>query len=174
MNRQRALGWLAFFSVAGIIALIPEFFPREAAPDPLLPGRPEAAGAALDDSRPGSASSAASEAGSRTPAVPQTDLFAPRSWRVSPPLPAISQIRVAAAPPTPPPAAPPLPFEFIGKLDDASQLKVFLLRDEQLHTVVVGDVIDGTYRVQGISGNEMTLVYLPLNVSQSLSVGSNP
>jgi hypothetical protein len=71
----------------------------------------------------------------------------------------------------PPPTAPALPFAFIGKLDDAERLRVFLMRDEKIYTVTVGDVIDGTYRVERIGGSEMVLTYLPLKVTQTLSVG---
>jgi hypothetical protein len=74
----------------------------------------------------------------------------------------------------PPPSAPPLPFQFLGKLDDSETLRVFLQRGERVHTVSVGDVIDGTYRVERIAAGQMTLIYLPLNVSQTLSVGSEP
>jgi hypothetical protein len=77
-----------------------------------------------------------------------------------------------AAGPAPAPSAPPLPFQYLGKLDDSERLRVFLLRGERIHTVSVGDVIDGTYRVERIDGGQMTLIYLPLNISQTLSVGS--
>ncbi|MNF15902.1 hypothetical protein D3C80_2186950 [compost metagenome] len=56
-------------------------------------------------------------------------------------------------------------------MDDARHLRVFLLRGEKIYTVTVGEVIDGTYRVERIADSEMVLTYLPLNVSQTLSVG---
>jgi Tfp pilus assembly protein PilP len=81
---------------------------------------------------------------------------------------------MAAAPSAPPakPKAPPLPFKFIGKLDDSQQLQVFLLRGEQVLVVREGDLIDKTYKVQRIDAERMTLVYLPLDIAQSLAVGS--
>jgi hypothetical protein len=85
-----------------------------------------------------------------------------------PPPPAPAPAPAPAAAPT----APALPFQFFGKLDDGERLRVFLLRGERIHTVSVGDVIDGTYRVERIDGGQMTLIYLPLNISQTLSVGS--
>ncbi|MNZ99389.1 hypothetical protein D3C78_1187100 [compost metagenome] len=88
------------------------------------------------------------------------------------PPPAPAPVWTPPAPVAPPPAtAPPLPFEFVGKLDDAQRLRVFLTRGEKIYTVTVGDVIDGTYRVERIKGDEMVLTYLPLNVTQTLSVG---
>jgi hypothetical protein len=41
-----------------------------------------------------------------------------------------------------------------------------------VHTVGVGDVVDNTYRVESITDTHMTLIYLPLNIRQTLSVGS--
>jgi hypothetical protein len=49
---------------------------------------------------------------------------------------------------------------------------VFLQRGSEVHAVRVGDVIDGTYGVRSIGSTEMVLVYLPLDIPQTLSVGS--
>lgn len=175
MGRRRLLGWLAFLACAGLLALLPEFFPPEAEPLAVAPrSRPAAVpteqAAAPPDVR-------ALRAGPASRAVPQANLFAARSWRVEPPpRPPVDTAPppVAAPPPPPPPAAPPLPFEFIGRLDDSVRLRVFLLRGDRLHTVAAGDVIDGTYRLEKIAADELTLVYLPLNQTQSLSVGEHP
>jgi hypothetical protein len=72
------------------------------------------------------------------------------------------------------PTAPPLPFQFIGKLEDSQQLQVFLQNGERLYVVRAGDVIDDVYKVDRISATEMSLVYLPLKFAQTLSVGSAP
>lgn len=175
MSRQRALGWLAFLGMAGIIGAIPEFFPSQEDRYVAPVGKPPVASVPLGTAEGAGSFPAGQPAGAGRESVPRTNLFASHSWRVIPSMPVVSQTAKAVAAATVvAPTAPPLPFQFIGKLDDAIQLKVFLLRGEQLHTVMVGDVIDGTYRVDGIAGNQMTLVYLPLNVSQSLSVGSDP
>lgn len=95
------------------------------------------------------------------------ELFAPKSWTPPPPPPQV----VAPAPP-PPPTAPPLPFVFIGKLADGPQTTVFLARHDQNYVVKPGDILDGTYRVDGIQGATMTLTYLPLNQKQTLHIGA--
>lgn len=169
MNTRRAWYWAAFLGVAGLVAVIPEYFfandaelvvqPSERATKPALK-RP------LVDLDVG-AVVASTEAAQQ---VPQDDLFAVRSWRVAPPY-----RPVVAAPVVPTvyrPSAPPLPFQFIGKLDDHAHLRVFLQEGEQVHVVQVGDVIGGTYKVQKITANQMTLLYLPLKISQSMAVGS--
>lgn len=165
MDNRRAGLWLLFLGGAAVVALIPEFFPPPEEPA-LAPAGPVAGpgtSAPVDEARsPGTAPAAAMAGGG---------LFAAHSWTVAPP-PAPAPVWTPPPPVAPPPAtAPPLPFEFVGKLDDAQRLRVFLTRGEKIYTVTVGDVIDGTYRVERIKGDEMVLTYLPLNVTQTLSVG---
>ena len=160
----RSLFWLAFLGSAAALAVVPEFFGEQ--PEPMaMPRHPRSqAQPAAQVER------VAPLAAAVQTAVPAADLFAVQSWYVAPP-PAPS---MAAAPPAPPVArkAPPLPFTFIGKLDDSRQLQVFLLRGEQVLVVREGDLIDKTYKVQRIDAERMTLVYLPLDIAQSLAVGS--
>ena len=177
MDKRRILFWLAFLGGAALLAAIPEYFADDAGEvvQPVA-GRRAPSG-------PRTAPSAAARAGAETvapsaavlaaaarAAPPEVDLFAAHSWHVAPPPPPPAPARAA---PPPPPVAPPMPFQFVGKLDDSETLRVFLQRGERIHTVSAGDVIDGTYRVERITGTHMTLIYLPLNIAQTLSVGSN-
>jgi hypothetical protein len=45
-------------------------------------------------------------------------------------------------------------------------------RAAKIYVVRKGDVIDATWKIEGISDMELSLVYLPLHLSQTLSVGS--
>jgi hypothetical protein len=65
-----------------------------------------------------------------------------------------------------------LPFAFIGKLIDDGKTIVFLTKADRNYVVRLGDTIDGTYRVDEIGEQSMTLTYLPLESKQSLAVGS--
>ena len=96
----------------------------------------------------------------------QANAFAPRSFYVPPP-------KRKAPPPPPPPApkAPPLPFRYMGLLKESNaKTLVYLSRDDQLYAVRPGDVLEGTYRVEAISGQSVTFVYLPLNETQELRI----
>ncbi|MNP59232.1 hypothetical protein D3C76_1542140 [compost metagenome] len=86
----------------------------------------------------------------------------------------VTEQPVAVAPVALPPAAPALPFQFVGRLDDRDDQQVFLQSGEKLYVVRRGDVIDDIYRIEHISATELSLVYLPLHLSQTLSVGSAP
>jgi len=91
------------------------------------------------------------------------DLFEAKSWYVPPPPPKPL--------PPPPPSAPPLPFAYMGKLIEDGQLTVFLTKQERNYVVKAGDTIDGMYKVEALTPSMMTLVYLPLNIKQTLMIG---
>lgn len=94
---------------------------------------------------------------------PITNAFEPRSWAPPPPK--------RNLPPSPP-QAPPLPYTFVGKMVDDGQIIVFLTRQERNYAVRSGDKLDNTYQVDDIKPNVMLLTYLPLNLQQSLTIGS--
>lgn len=73
----------------------------------------------------------------------------------------------------PAPVAPPLPFIFMGKLDDGEKLSVFLVDKNHLYTVVAGDVVEEVYRVESIQRGLITFTYLPLNTPQTLNMGND-
>jgi hypothetical protein len=77
---------------------------------------------------------------------------------------------VEAALPPPPPSAPQLPFSFLGQYHEDDRQVILLMKGERMLLVKAGEVIDGTYRVEGIQGRTLTLLYLPLGVRQTLDV----
>lgn len=90
--------------------------------------------------------------------------FAVRTWE--PPKP-----KAEPAPP-PPPQAPPLPFRFIGKVQDSDTGTAFMLQQgERIVAVKEGDEIDGTYKVEGYRNGQLEFLYRPLQIRQSLFVG---
>lgn len=97
------------------------------------------------------------------------DLFKGFSWYVPPPPP-------PAPPPPPPvkPTAPQLPFAYLGQYLDGNRQLILLARGDRVVTVTIGEVIDGTYKVQDLTGDKLTFVYLPLATSQTLSTGAAP
>lgn len=95
--------------------------------------------------------------------VDAVDIFRPKSWYVAPPPPK------AVKPP--PPSAPPLPFAYLGKIEEGGVTTVFLTRQGNNYSVRKGDSIDSTYRVDEISPGAVTFTYLPLNTRQTLPIG---
>jgi hypothetical protein len=106
------------------------------------------------------------------------DPFAPRSFYTPPSRPAPAPTPAApvtAAPPPPPaPTAPPLPFTYMGRMtDDPQRPMFFLVKAGNLYNVRLGEVIDGTYRIERIVGSSLRLIYLPLDIEQSLPMGDS-
>ena len=97
------------------------------------------------------------------PVVAPINLFPRQSWL--PPAPPV--------PPPPKPVAPPLPFQYRGSLLDDGKLTIFLAQQMRQIIAREGDVIDNTYRVDGISPQSVAFTYLPLNEKQQLSTGRN-
>jgi hypothetical protein len=102
-----------------------------------------------------------------------TNVFAATSWQPAPapapPAPAAAAAAAALAPVAP--AAPPLPFRFIGRYGDGASHLVMLVKGDKLYLVAPGDTIDDAYRVDRVTGTTIELTYLPLKLTQSLSTG---
>ncbi|MFO1318355.1 MAG: hypothetical protein U1F52_01955 [Burkholderiales bacterium] len=110
----------------------------------------------------------------RDPAPVRADPFGARNWDPPPPKMPARAVRSenVEAPPPPPPQAPPLPFTYVGMLDEGDRVTVFLANANQDLAVKSGDVIDGVYRVDEVTSQRVVVTYLPLGQQQSLSIGS--
>jgi hypothetical protein len=111
---------------------------------------------------------------SRSVGEAQRDPFstpAPKPKKQPAKAPSPPPVVVAAPPPPPAPTAPPLPFVYMGKLQNGADTMVFLIQGERNLVVKEGEVIDSTYRVERVTSTEITLVYLPLEQRQVLALG---
>jgi hypothetical protein len=88
--------------------------------------------------------------------APAADPFASRSF---------AGPQAAAKPAKP--AAPELPFRYVGKIIENGRLSVFLSRGEESLSVKAGQTI-GEYRVESVTESEITFTYLPLKTRQTL------
>jgi hypothetical protein len=110
---------------------------------------------------------AALELPSRAASAHRPDnLFAAHSWYVPPPAPAPQPLEPVAEP-----TAPPLPFAFMGTMKQGNTVVYFLARGERAYDAKVGDVIDDTYRIDGVSNGQLVFTYLPLESRQGLQIG---
>ncbi|WP_212624961.1 hypothetical protein [Pseudomonas sp. PP3] len=167
MNSKRVVGWVAFLGVAAALTWLPEYFKQVDDSDVEV--------AAVATPAEGKARQVANASAAPAPIrdlSPAGDLFAARSWKAAPKLASVTEQPVTVAPVVQAPTAPPMPFQFIGRMDDRTDLQVFLQNGEKIYVVRKGDVIDETWKIEGISDLELSLVYLPLHLSQTLSVGS--
>ena len=108
------------------------------------------------------------------PAAATRAAFAAKSWFVAPPPPPPAPPPPPPAP-APPPLAPPLPFKYIGMLEESAERTVwYLVQGERLIVVATGEVIDASYRVDGSRGRQLQFTYLPLDQRQTLAIGDSP
>ncbi len=64
-----------------------------------------------------------------------------------------------------------MPFSFMGRYEEGTTRIIMLVKGDRIYTVSEGDVIDNTYRVERLTGGQLELTYLPLNIKQSISAG---
>lgn len=68
------------------------------------------------------------------------------------------------------PAAPPLPFQYLGKLIQNRQLLVFLGTGGNVYTVSDGQTLENLYRVERVTEESVTFTYLPMGQRQVLEI----
>ncbi|MEI7465125.1 MAG: hypothetical protein WCJ87_07260 [Burkholderiales bacterium] len=94
----------------------------------------------------------------------QASLFGAVSWQ--PPA-----AKVVAEPP-PAPVAPPFPYAYMGGLSEDGVRTTFFTQGDRVLPVKAGDTIDAVYRVEQMNEKHMTLTYLPLNQSMTITFRS--
>lgn len=88
------------------------------------------------------------------------DLFPPHSWQPPPPPP-------PEPPPPPPPTAPPLPFQYLGRWEEAGEAVFFLTQGQQTLSMRQGDTV-GPWRLDHAGPSRLDFTYVPLNEQRSL------
>ncbi len=97
------------------------------------------------------------------------NLFKVHSWVVVPP------VKKVKPEPPPPPVAPPAPFTYMGKFENAPKnVQIFLVTNGKLYTTQLGEKIDQQWRLDAEEANALRLTYLPLNLPQVLSKSAKP
>ena len=65
------------------------------------------------------------------------------------------------------PSAPPLPFQYFGRITENGKTEVFVMRGDELLSVAPGQNL-GEYRVDRIGEGSIAFTYLPLKTKQTL------
>ena len=131
---------------------------------------PSSAPRGATDGKPAEAGAPSLPTRSRIAESTATDPFAARGW-LPPPPPPPPPAPVLPPPPPPPPTAPPVPFKFVGLIEEkAAKPAAFLTKGDALFVVHVGDVLESTYRVESFNSAEVIVTYLPLQQRQTIGV----
>jgi hypothetical protein len=70
----------------------------------------------------------------------------------------------------PPPVAPPLPFQYFGKLTENGKTEVYVMRGEELISIARGQTIGAEYRIDQVSDSSISFTYLPLKMKQNMDL----
>ncbi|MDE2343884.1 MAG: hypothetical protein KGL63_10960 [Betaproteobacteria bacterium] len=93
----------------------------------------------------------------------QRNLFPQQSWE--------APAGVAAAVPTPPPQAPPLPFTYVGRWQTDGKTTYYLAAGHQVYSAQLGQVLDQDWLLSAAQGQELDFVYGPLQQTRTLRMG---
>ncbi|MEO6118785.1 MAG: hypothetical protein ABIP37_06910 [Methylotenera sp.] len=66
---------------------------------------------------------------------------------------------------------PPLPFKFLGMFWEGGDVKYFLQAGEVMYAIKVGDTFAQQYKLIDADSRKLTLMNLPLNITQDLLYG---
>lgn len=104
---------------------------------------------------------------------PITDIFSSKSWYIAPVT--INNLPPLSSQPqdTPPsiPSAPQLPYTYLGRMwQSDGRWCFFLAKDNEVHLVFAGEILEDLYRVDGVTNGKLDLIYLPLNITQTLNI----
>jgi hypothetical protein len=80
--------------------------------------------------------------------------------------------RAAVAPAPVAPSAPPMPYRIAGLVVQDGAAQVVLAKGDRVITVREGETLDDGYRVEAIKSDGVTLVYVPMNLRQTLPLVS--
>lgn len=93
--------------------------------------------------------------------------LAAAAWTSAPvstaaPVPAAAPVaRAAIEAPAAAPAAPPFPYQWIGRIDDQGQVRALLEGPRRTLAVRAGEVIDRDWRVEAVGDDALSLLWLP-------------
>lgn len=74
------------------------------------------------------------------------------------------QIQLASKPPV----APPLPFQYVGKVEEDDNVKYFLLQQNKLISIEMGQLVDAQWRLLSEDAQYLNWIYVPFEQSKSL------
>lgn len=99
------------------------------------------------------------------------DPFAPKQWSAPVPIAPVPVAPTEFVGPLPKPSPPPLPFSYMGRMqEEGGKWTIYLARGDAAYSVTPGEVLDGKYRVESLTDSQIEFTYLPLSEKQILTI----
>lgn len=105
---------------------------------------------------------------SRTYSPITQNMFNLQTW--APPQP---KIKKESRPVETPLLAPPIPFTYLGKIEEDGKIEYFVLQQNKLLNLKVGQLVQGQWRLDSEDAKHLNWTFLPLKLPQTLPKTTN-
>lgn len=100
--------------------------------------------------------------------------FGPRVWEAPPPVVdsarAVQPVELAQAAPEPEAPPPPLPYRFLGQMQDGGNRIIYLGRGEEVLLAHQNDVLEGSYKVVAVNDSMIEFESVQSGIRQTLPI----
>jgi len=96
------------------------------------------------------------------------NMFSSQTWE--PPQP---KFKKESRPVVAPLMAPPIPFTYLGKIEEDGKIEYFVLHQNKLFNLKVGQLVQGQWRLDSEDAKHLNWTFLPLKLPQTLPKTTN-
>ena len=96
------------------------------------------------------------------------NMFSLQTWA-----PPVAKSKKQAQPVVPPPVAPPIPFSYLGKIEEDGKAEYFVMQQNKLFNLKIGQQVQGQWRLDSEDAQYLNWTFLPLKLTQILPKASN-
>lgn len=96
------------------------------------------------------------------------NMFSMQTWA-----PPVAKSKKQARPIVPPPVAPPIPFSYLGKIEEDGKAEYFVMQQNKLFNLKIGQQVQGQWRLDSEDAQYLNWTFLPLKLTQTLPKTSN-
>lgn len=96
------------------------------------------------------------------------NMFSMQTWA-----PPVAKSKKQARPVAPPPVAPPIPFSYLGKIEEDGKAEYFVMQQNKLFNLKIGQQVHGQWRLDSEDAQYLNWTFLPLKLPQILPKTTN-
>ena len=96
------------------------------------------------------------------------NIFNVQTW--SPPL---AKAKETVRPAPPPPMAPPIPYTYMGQIEEEGKVQFFVMQQNKLINLKIGQIISGQWRLDSETASHLNWTFMPTGLPQTLPKDKN-
>jgi hypothetical protein len=85
----------------------------------------------------------------------------------------LRKVKDQVRPAPPPPTAPPIPYTYMGQIEEEGKVEFFLMQQNKLINIKVGQTLNGQWRLDGETVKYLNWTFVPLGLPQTLPKHKN-